>query len=748
MLLRKIEVLDQIRTEGGSTIYQTMNNTQGIALTVKSLDVETINREAVQKSFAQCFSENESGTRIKIISQSRKKYNDNSKLSRTAFVNEMGFMEYKNFLLLERTIPTFQKIRSFITKEETRNFSSDLMQLKEDAKRFKNIVISFGRGDVAIKPFSQSTKEDVESLFLPIFTDIISHVDHISIDQKEIGIVRIRENTAQKIGLESISRIRNEIDFDHDVVSTFEKMSPSSQSVFLNHLSKENETAKNLSERIRKDEVERLQDEITRARSAIYEVEVLFKVYANGTLELKERLSFVSNLIHREFGSSYIESFGSYPSFQSTMPGSNAHVTFKESSSGLINYSPLFVFESPIQQEISPMSLRLHRRGAAIQSISLISNYYESGNSLIIGHKGTGKSVLTGLLTQAALNDPNTKILKMDVGSSYKRECERLGGTRYSLTLSEPSGLNPLEVFSRTEHSLEIAEIVTDFIEVLISKNINSRIGLTEEERATLDKIVISYSESRPQNPNLDDFLQFANGKIPNQVLLERWTSGGMYQNIFKPISNAVNSRYRYFDFESVANASNEYLVRGSIAAVMAQYNSEVAISGRTGPRILFFCDETTEFLNYCAPFFISTMKNSRKFGHLMILVNQDSASFEVIGRNGKSSKALFDNSDHQFLFALPKDNEDQLNFKSRHQLSELEYDSVANLRSQKGVFSEVFYKTKLGGQTFKVQLTLDEYWLLTTEKNDNDKISHLVNLGFTQEEAMQCLAQLHAKLY
>jgi hypothetical protein len=328
------------------------------------------------------------------------------------------------------------------------------------------------------------------------------------------------------------------------------------------------------------------------------------------------------------------------------------------------------------------------------------------------------------------------------------RECQKLGGVRFSLELNEPSGLNPLDVLARANHDLEIADIVSSFIEVLIAKEKLNGFGLEDEEKATLDRLVIAYSESRPKNPSLDDFLSYARGQIPNQGLLERWTAGGMYANIFKPLQGIEVNRYRYYDFKSVNNASNPSLVRGSIAAVMAQYNSEVAISGRNGPRLFLFCDETTEFLNQCAPFFITTLKNSRKFGHAIVLINQDSSAFQVRDRKGDLTNSLFENTDHHFLFATPGDQEDADKFKSRHKLDGAEFQRAKSLSYQKGKYSEVFYKTRIGGQILRIELSQEEYWLLTSDKNDYDKLDRLKEVGFGEEEAMLCLSQLHSRLY
>jgi type IV secretory pathway VirB4 component len=541
--------------------------------------------------------------------------------------------------------------------------------------------------------------------------------------------------------LESLVAARCDWNFNHDVISKFKKVSARTQSALMNHLKKEGQIASNLSEVNKNEEVERLAESIEQFEESLFDVELFVKIEAPNEVVLRERIKIVSQSLEAAFGSEYTETFGSYPTYLASFPGSSLHVSFKELSSGLLYYTPIFAPQSYLQQSHKAWSMRMHRKGDHLDSVELISNHHQSGNTMIIGPKGSGKSVLCGLITESLMNDPNVKIIKMDVGSSYIRECAKLGGVHFNLNINEPSGLNPLAVLASTPHDLEIADIVSDFIEVLISKESLGTFGISDEERAILDRIVIAYSESRPKAPSIDDFLHFSSGRIPNQILLERWSRGGMYENIFKRPEGAEDQRkfrYRYFDFKSVNNAT----------AVMAEYNSDVAISGRNGPRIFLFCDETTEFLNYCAPFFITTVKNSRKYGHSTILINQESDPFYVRDRKGELTTSLFINTDHHFLFASPPDEGEVEKFKARHRLTGVNLEGIKRLTYQKGQFSEVFYKTRLGGQTLKIQLTTEEYWLLTTDKEDYDKLHKLKEIGFTDEEAIRCLSELHSSLY
>lgn len=741
-MLLEFGALSQIKNINGHFYYETMNGYIGTALKYESIDLEIIEDESIIKSFQFFLNNLDSEVHLKWCSETTKEFNLDFDFSRKNSFLQQGYFKNKNHLILET------KKKAFLFNK---SHSNEINKIQDIVENLLNLKIEYGMSaEVSILIFSKLSQEELENLFVDLKDPIIRYPDYLVLQQQLIGFVRIKQNTEQEINLESLNNIRIQYGKPHKVVTSIKKMSNFSNELLLNNLEVEAKQADQLSEYKRAAESENLRDVITHQNQSILEVEVIFQIFAFDEKTLRLDLKKVSQLIQKEFGngSEYIENKGSIQTYLSILPGSGLHAPFKDISQGMINYFPLFSFNNHLLTQIKNDSFVIHRRSEFMQSIQLISNYTQSGNTMIIGPKGSGKSVLCGLLTQSLLNHPNHKILKMDVGSSYVRECAQYNGTRFILDLNNPSGLNPLDVLAKTSFDLEIADIVSDFIEVLISKESGSHFGISDEERADLDRLVIQYSESRPQDPSIDDFLKFSKSKIPNQALLERWTHGGMYQNIFKPVLNVNNERYRYYDFVSVNNSTNASLVRGSIAAVMAQYNSEVAISGRTGPRIFLFCDETTEFLNLCSPFFISTAKNSRKFGHATILINQESGSFQVKDRKGSLSHSLFENTDHHFLFSYPNDIDDIEKFKSRHKLSGFEYKSIKQLKYSKGQYSEVFYKTRLGGQTLKIQLSSEEYWLLTSDKSDYDKLATLVDIGFSQKEAMQCLRQLHYQLY
>lgn len=689
-MLKEIGVLSSITEKHDCLFYETMNGYLGAVLKYHSIDLEIIEDEQVKKSFNFVLNSLPSDIHLKWISETHRKFNVEKDCSRNRSLSTQGFFENENYLIIET------KRKSVFFKADK---SDNYTKISEVIDSFLNIKIEYGQsGEISTPIFLKTNMHEMEQLFLDVENPIIKFPDHLVIDQNLIGLVRIQQNTDQMIDFESLNSVRQKFYKPHKVITQIRKLSNLSHEVILNHLESEARQAQDLAESKRASESEELRDLVTNQNQSLMEIEVLIQISSTDEKSLRADLKKISNLIQKEFGagSEYIENNGIFQSFTSIQLGSSLHVAFKDLSMGVINYLPVFTQSNHLLKKIEQDSLLIHRGSEYLQSIQLISNLTQSGNTMIVGPKGSGKSVLCGLLTQSLLNNPDHKILKMDVGSSYVRECEQYNGTRFSLDLNTPSGLNPLDVLAKTPFDLEIADIVSDFIEVLISKDIGHKFGITDEERADLDRVVIQYSEARPQKPTLDHFLEFSKSKLPNKSLLERWTTGGMYQNIFKAVESDKSNRYRYYDFVSVNNSTNASLVRGSIAAVMAQYNSEVAISGRNGPRIFLFCDETTEFLNQCSPFFISTAKNCRKFGHGIILINQESGSFQVRDRKGTLTNSLFENADHHFLFSYPSDSEDIEKFKSRHKLSGLSTQILQNLSTKKGNTQKCFIKLEL----------------------------------------------------
>ena len=217
---------------------------------------------------------------------------------------------------------------------------------------------------------------------------------------------------------------------------------------------------------------------------------------------------------------------------------------------------------------------------------------------------------------------------------------------------------------------------------------------------------------------------------------------GGIYENVFKESeSDLPDNRYHYFDFESIAKAQDDDLIRGITAALIVKYNSEIYFHGKTGKRIFLICDETKFFLNRCSPFFHQTAANARKFGSSVILINQESMGFYTLDDTGKPSDSLYQNASHIFIYNT--DGKEQEFKEHNKNLTEREYEKIKSLKSHKPYYGEVFYKNKQESKVFRIIPTANEFWTFTTDRDDNKKIYDLSKeFKLSEEEVIECLTK------
>src|SRR5690606_1511388 len=97
--------------------------------------------------------------------------------------------------------------------------------------------------------------------------------------------------------------------------------------------------------------------------------------------------------------------------------------------------------------------------------------------------------------------------------------------------LAEPSGLNPLGLLGRTDHTEDAAVIVATFLGTLMLESRES--VLSKELHGALERSVLAYAESRPGRATLDAFLAFA-PDLPRRTLLERFARGGVFANVLR----------------------------------------------------------------------------------------------------------------------------------------------------------------------------------------------------------------------
>jgi energy-coupling factor transporter ATP-binding protein EcfA2 len=655
-----------------------MQSVAGMSFKYESLDAETIDDAKIIDNLSNNISKLPENIKLRFSVKTFKSFDKESYLARSEATSELGQVKNISILSIETFLfPNLKSALNPFSREMKGNLEKPLERIKKalDVLDFKNININ-------LVPLEET--EILELFELP--NEVLKYPDFLSFKSELFGAIRIKSLKNTELNIETLAQLRADLPKPYELSITIQKIDPL-KSEFLLRSRQNSADLKNL------EDLDNSLDELTHGQEAVFDMEFIVGIKRADEKTLRKDLKEIENSLSL-FSSPYIESIGNYPTWTSMHFGSFQKCIFQEQATGISFLLPLFSYGSS-QSVTEKSQLKLHRKSKELDSFDFFNKGFDPdncGNTLISGAKGSGKSLLLALMTQSILNDDNNMIFKIDVGSSYLRECEQLNGIRYNVTLDTPSGINPLELLIRAPHTQEVIQILYGFIEVLLLENNENVLPLLIKSQVT--ESLQGYSETRPQTPSLNDFYQNSIN-FPRKEYLKRWVKGGIFENVFKENSNFIENRYHYFDFESIAKAQDTDLIRGVTAALIVKYNSEVYFHGKIGKRIFLICDETKFFLNLCSPFFHQTAANARKFGHSLILINQESNGFYTVGEKGVFSDSLYRNATHIFLFN--QDGEKQ-EFMSRNKdLTNFELEKIKNLKSHKPYYSEVFYKNKQG---------------------------------------------------
>jgi hypothetical protein len=750
----------------GFSFFIFMNGCVGLSFYFKPLDAENLNEENVMLGLQNAIAELPAQVFVRFTEKQTKVFFDQAGTSREEAFQHVG-------RTLSERIMTFETWALPSLIENLNPFSKTL---RGDLSTPKNLLLQtiqkMDLAGVGIKLTPLSEEETVKQSSLP--EEIYKFEDFITLksDPKngdlkngvvKYGAVRLK-NLNQKLSLKSIAHLKSMLPRPFTMSVSFSKVHKAWAELRLRGDIKSMENSVDLTHKLKHQEADSHLDRLTQKNESLFSVEFIIGIEREREDVLKKDLNSISKNLSW-LGESYVETIGTYPTYMATQYGEKQHTTFDELSQGVVFLLPVFSYVNSATEKIDSLRrARIHRRSGEVDSFDFFFNN-KSGNTIIAGGAGRGKSFLVNLLTESVMQDPTTRMLKIDVGSSYVKECARLGGVRYSITLDTPSGLNPFYCLLENPHSLELCMILTSFLETFLLENGES--VLPKENKIDLANEVIRYSLNRPTDPSLEDFYNFSN--LARKKLLSQWVGDGMYKNIFKsdklkthkcdPLDTRATGvtrdtdvikdiRYKYYDFESLHTAKNDELMAGTVAAVIAEYNTEIFKSGKHGPRVFLVCDETKFVFEKCSAFFHTTCANSRKYGHVLVLINQESNAFFSKDGQGELSDSLFVNSSNHFLFDVDKKEGKEM-FSQRHKHLTLdEYEEIKSVEIKKGEFAEVFHKDDTGSRVFRIVPSLDEYWRWTTDKNDKEYIHRVTQeFNLTEGEVIACLKMKKNKI-
>ncbi|MEK6706674.1 MAG: hypothetical protein AABZ06_12890 [Bdellovibrionota bacterium] len=729
--------MEQAAKEGVPPFFVTTDGQMGAMWRLPVIDIESTGFDQAFSLIPTLLSRLKPGVLLRVIHEVMPENQIPEENSRKDSIALNGYLKNSSVISVENTKCSDFSFLDWLRLSRGKKSKSFLVRTQEIIDGADFAVLR----ELGGVPLSE---QEVRKFFSAFNGDVVATHSGIDTGNQIIGVLRLWRQSTARLDQETLAILREGLIPPYTISVSIRKLTDVRAQYLLQRrrgqLAASSDT---LSVRTYQ-EADDLTAETVLAGKGLVEVEWLLTLKRRSERELREDLENCERAL-APLGDVYIETVGAAASFIATLPGADPHHSFLELDETASFYLPLFSRgEGNLDITHPKRSLPLHRRDGSIYYFDLWRDCYDGANCVINGRRGKGKSVLANLISTAMLDDPDVRLIKVDVGGSYVKECELTGGRHIEFNLSEPSGLNPFSLIGKTNFPEDAAIITAGFLSTLILESCES--VLSKEMLGEVERAVLSYTEKKPKYPTLSDFLS-ASSFFPRRHLLERFSAGGVFANVLKERGNSnpfIDGRYVYFNFERLQNAANEDFAQAVMAAVIAAVNMEVLRAGdaRRGAKhkVVFFADETPFFIQRNGRFFKLTTANFRKFGHATILIAQTTKDFELPRDDGQVDHGILINSPIRFFYQVDDDPEI---FAKRFGFTTKQMAEIENLgRSEQ--YREVFLQDELGGRVLRVAVTPEEYWKVTSSRADNERLHAVLKAvpGLTLKEAIRCLAK------
>ncbi len=378
--------------------------------------------------------------------------------------------------------------------------------------------------------------------------------------------------------------------------------------------------------------------------------------------------------------------------------------------------------------------IQLLSRNGQLMDLSLFdsqSNY----NAVIAASSGAGKSFFTNELVAASLST-GARCWIIDLGRSYEKLCNALGGQFIAFTETVDLCLNPFELVQRWE---EEADVVTALITAMaapteplgdyrtaglkrILKTVWDRLG----NRMRVDAIaeaLLAESDARLQD-------------VGRQLF--SFTSAGEYGRFFNG-TNRIGFTAPLVVLELEELKSRRHLQQVVLLLLIYQIQQAMYLGERSQPKLVVI-DEAWDLLTNgdVGKFIESGYRRFRKYGGAAVTITQSLADLYThpVGR------AIAENSANSFLLAQPSQAIDQLAAEQRLPLPTGAVELLKTVHTVPGAYSEICCLTSLGGGIGRLVVDPFRQLLYSTAPKDVAALERLRAQGLGTVEAIKALIE------
>ncbi len=406
----------------------------------------------------------------------------------------------------------------------------------------------------------------------------------------------------------------------------------------------------------------------------------------------------------------------------------------------------------------APHCLFMGRKGQIVP-FDLFSNQANNYNALICATSGAGKSFFTNYL---AFNyyAGGAKLRIIDIGGSYKKLCEVVGGNFINFSKDSNLCLNPFtNIRDFDEDIIKIAAIIAQMVYSSTQQTptesemtlIKAAIRTSWQEKHHNADIDTVYDCLREPTKSFDDMLELecddsntscvADLKRIATTLafnLRAFTSAGEHGKWFNGPSTLNIESDDFVVLELQELKENKELFKVITLQVLNYVTSNLYLSDRQDPRMIIF-DEAWQFFTedskMLTDIIVSGYRTARKHYASFTCITQSILDIELFGDTGQ---VIFSNSATKIY--LESGDYEKAQRKGVIDYGDFTMQLLKSVRSPKPRYSEVFIDSPVGRGIARLLVDPFNYFLFTSDAKDNTKIEQLVSQKFSFAEAIEFL--------
>lgn len=460
-------------------------------------------------------------------------------------------------------------------------------------------------------------------------------------------------------------------------------------------------------------DLEELLEQMVAAGEKVFHVSLQVILKSESEDELADLVSQTLMKIRELSGAEGMEeSLAAFDIFSETaLPNARSKERAKRmKTSSLADLLPLY---GPWRGHAEPKVILGSRFGSLV-SFDPFSPTLTNSNQIVSGGSGSGKSFLTNLLlVQMMKEDP--KVFIVDIGGSYKKICENLGGQYLPLGVDSNFSINPFDLATGdVGPSNQKVKFLLSLVEIMSKEEGEVRLG--KFERAEIENAIKQVYDTTSK-PKLSDLrkalLRHESDEIRKiGAILGLWCGDSPFGRfIDQETTVKLESSLVCFDLKGLDSLPD---LQAAVLFIITDFVWRQVQVNRGQPKFLIF-DECWKLLeNEAGALFIAEVfRTFRKYMASAIAISQNIDDFA----KNKVSGAILSNTSIRWI--LRQKGADQSRLKEVLSLNDNELALLASLRQEKGFYSEAFLIAEDQRSVVVVESTPLEYWLATTDPRD-----------------------------